>query len=182
MAQNIDTGKLTTDIKAIKAAGVKLDGMIQDAALRAIKVADRDPEVGTGNLHFVNALYLALGKGARHQALTEWLFAFGGMKANTGEDKATKPFIHDKDKAPDHAGATENPWYSFAPSKKPDDVVDYLALALRLLKKGSKEGMTIEHPVLRDRLAAMVTAYQTEVEAGTVVVAQKEPEGEPAPL
>lgn len=159
---NIDTKQLTADIKSIKGRAKTLDGDIQSAALRAIQIADKAE--GTGNLHFVNALYKALGKGARHQALTSWYLAFGGLKANTSASKEETPFVHDSSKQMDLAEATANPWFDMAPSKKPDETFDVLALAMAMLKKKPKEGQEAAHMALRDRLVGVVDEYRATLE------------------
>lgn len=160
---SIDTKALTADIKSIKGRAAKIDADVQSAGLRAIQIADKKD--GTGNLHFVNALYKALGKGARHQALTAWLLAFGGMKANTSASKDETPFVHDNSKQMDLEGATAHPWFDMAPSKKPDETFDVLALALAMLKKKPKEGQESAHMPLRDKLTAIVDAYKLELAA-----------------
>lgn len=125
-------------IKAIKAKGAALDQAIHVAAVSAIAIADRKD--GTGNIHYVNALYKAMPKGARHVALTNWLLAFGGVVANTGGNKEDAPFILDKTEGAhvDLDGAKANPWYNFAPSKAPDEVLDVAALTLKLIAKAKK--------------------------------------------
>lgn len=166
---NIDTKQLTADIKSIKGRAKTLDTDIQSAALRAIMVADK--EQGTGNLHFVNALYKALGKGARHVALTSWFISFGGLKANTSASKEDTPFVHDKDKKPDHVEAAANPWFDMAPSKKPDEVFDVLALAMALVKKKPKEGQESAHMALRDQMVKLIDGYRATLETEPVTPA-----------
>jgi hypothetical protein len=154
----INTKTLTADIKSIKGRAAEIDADVQSAGLRAIQIADK--ATGTGNLHFVNALYKALGKGARHQALTAWLCAFGGMKANTSASKDDTPFVHDNTKQMDLPSATSHPWFDMAPSKKPDETFDFLAIALAALKKKPKEGQESAHMALRDQLTTVVDAYK----------------------
>jgi hypothetical protein len=160
---NIDTKKLASDIKSIKVRSASIDKDVQDAALRAIQIADR--KEGTGNLHFVNALYKALGKGARHVALTAWYQAFGGLKANTAASKDDTPFVHNNDKLMDLVGGQATPWYDMKPSQKPDEVFDFLALTLAVMKKKPKEGQESAHMALRDKLTGVVEEYRKTLEA-----------------
>ena len=158
----IDTKALKNEIKAIGTSFAKMDARVQAAGLLAIQIADKTE--GTGNLYFVNALYKALGKGSRHQALTAWYLAFGGLKANSGANKEDTPFVHDNSKQLDVAEAEANPWFDMVPSKKPDETFDVLALAMAMLKKKPKDGQESAHMALRDKLAGVVDEYRKSLE------------------
>lgn len=127
-------------IDGIAKRGASLDKDIQTAGVAVLAHLSQHNDV-----RLVNRLYLALGKGARHAALTSWLLAYGAVDANT--DKATKadsPFVFAKDKTTNAQGAAQDPWYSHKPSKAPDTVLDLQAAVRAILKKASKAS-AIEH-------------------------------------
>lgn len=159
---------LTTAIKAIKTKGAKLDHEIQVAALSACAIAAKvgTTETSTGNIHYVNALYDSMPKGSRHVALTAWLTTFGGMKANEGADKASKPFMLDDSKKLDIEGGTKTPWHSMKPSKKPDQVVDVYAMLLKVLQATGKEGAELKNQELIEPLKQFLEEH-APVEAET---------------
>jgi hypothetical protein len=159
----IKDGKaLDTLITSIKGRAAKLDKDIQHAALSAIwhfGVRTNDKGELIGDVGFINRLYLSLGKGARHVALTEWLLHFGGVEANTGQNKDTTPFIKCKGKAVDLEGGTKTPWYDMKPSKAPDQVVDMLKVVLAAIKKGQGGDKQIEHGEILAELQAIAEKY-----------------------
>lgn len=131
--------KFDAVLKDIRTKGAALDALIHQAAVSAIAIAAR--QGGTGNGHYVNALYLAMPKGSRHAALTAWILEFSDMTANEAADKDTKPFVHVKGdgRAVDLEKAKANPWYNFKPSPKPDEVMDVFALTRKLIEKAKKK-------------------------------------------
>lgn len=165
----IEESKLGEAIKSIKARGAKLDHDIHVAALSAVKVASKTE--GTGNIHYVNALYAAMPKGARHVALTAWFCEFGGLMANEGQNKDTTPFVVDANKLLDIAGGQAMPWYTMKQSPKPDEVLDVLKLAMAALKraKSPKEGQTVVNGAMIEKLEALCEEFAPadEVEAAT---------------
>lgn len=152
-----DLTALGKAIKSIKGRHATLDKDIQQAALSAAAAVQEH-----GNIHYVNALYLALGKGARHAALTAWFQAFGGVVANTGADKDIKPFAFDRNKVVDLEQGDAQPWYDFKPSPKPDEVLDWLAVAMAMLKKKPKEGQEVANEALKARIAKVVQEFNEE--------------------
>jgi hypothetical protein len=149
-----DLTALGAAIKANTKAHGKVDAQWHVLACSAIDAFDKH-----GNVHYVNAVYAALGKGARHKAMIEFFLAFGGVMANTGEGKDQTPFIKDPSKKADLATACKTPWYTMAPSKKPDEVVDYLKLALKLVSKAPTDKQTTEHGALRGLMSEVVRTY-----------------------
>ncbi len=160
MSYITDHATLVKAITSIKVRGAKLDTDIQEVGLSAINAIKEH-----GNVFYVNALYLALGKGARHVALTAWLLAFGGVKANVGKDKASKPFNYSKDVLVDLASASAKPWFSFKPSAEPDMVFDVYAALMGVLKKSEKDGVELKHGELLSGLREMVAKIDPEAEA-----------------
>lgn len=153
----IEAGKtLDVAIASIKTKGKALDGLIQQAAMSAAKVV-----LDTGNIMYVNSLYLALGKGARHVALTAWLLEFGGVSANEGEGKDTKPFQYDKNKTVNLEGGEKTPWFDMKASPAPDAVIDLLKLTLAVIKKASapKEGQEVAHGEMLSELQALAEKF-----------------------
>ena len=149
-----DLTALAAAIKANTKAHGKVDAQWHVLACSAVNAFAEH-----GNVFYINQVYAALGKGARHKAMTEFFFAFGGVMANTGENKDQTPFIKDPAKQADLATAMKTPWYTMAPSKKPDDVVDYLKLALKLVSKAPNDKQTSEHGALRGLVSEVVRTY-----------------------
>lgn len=154
-----DFKKLDAHISATQKAHQKVDGAWQVAAFSAITAFAEH-----GNVFYINKVYGALGKGARHKAMTEYFLAFGGVKANDGENKKQTPFIKDADKKPNLAEASVTMWYDMAPSKAPDEVVDYLALIMKVANRSPKEGQSVAHDDFRAQVLALAQAYSAEDE------------------
>lgn len=152
-----DMTKLGDAIKAAGKAHVKVDGTWQTLALSAIQAF-----AAHGNVFYINRVYLSLGKGARHAAMISYFLAFGGVQANLGENKAETPFLKDPAKHADMTGATETMWFNMEKEPKPDQVLDYLALAMKVIKRSAKEGQEVTHGPLRMRLAEVIGQYADE--------------------
>jgi hypothetical protein len=129
----LNAEQIEVTIKRIVTNGKKLDKDIQDAALGCIAHIEAN-----GDVRLFNRLYLAMPKGSRKTALTNWALAFGKVDANAGDNKKEAPFIYSKDKVTKLAEATLNPWYDFAPDKSPDEIVDIMAMLNSLLRKVDK--------------------------------------------
>jgi hypothetical protein len=156
-----DLKKLVLAIDSIKKRSSILDRDIQTAAMSAVDHFGKCGDVG-----YINRLYLALGKGARHVAFIEWITQFGGVMANEGEGKETTPFIKDKNKVVDLEGGDGMPWYECKPSPKPDEVLDYYALLMKVVTKKAKAGQEVKNAALMLRVADTLKAYDDEVKAG----------------
>lgn len=154
-----DDTKLRAAIDGIKKRGKVLDHDIQVAGVSAI-----DAFAKHGNVFYVNALYKALSKGARHTAFTAWMFEFGGVSANTGDNKEETPFVKDANKTANVEGAMATVWTSFKPSASPDEVLDVLALVQRVIAKASKpkDGQEVKHSELLEALQALVAPLVLE--------------------
>lgn len=119
--------------------GQKADEAFQVAALAVARRAlNEGTQAASG---WANKLYLALNKGARREAMTLWLVTYAGMIPNT--DNATKgvqPFRGKKrDVTFDMEGAAEHPWFTLAPSKKPDETaIDLLKLVQGIISRVEK--------------------------------------------
>ena len=176
-----DQAELAKEIKSLAGRAKKLDRDFQVAALSAISIFNVH-----GNVFYINAVYNALGKGARHVAMTAWLTAFGGVSANEGEGKDQTPFVKDKNKQVDMEEAAKTPWYDMKPSKKPDEVVDLLKLTLAVIKKASGEGKTIAHGAMLTELQALAEKYASEGETADASddggSGNESPAGQPDPL
>lgn len=137
--------KYITDTKAFKAAcdsitkrGAKLDADIQVAAMSAAYAMQQN-----NNPMYANMLYLALQKGARKAAMTEWFIKYAGLMANDGKNKAEMPFKYDSNRVVDLVGGAAEPWYDCKPDAEPDMVFDVVAAVQALIKKakGNKGGV-----------------------------------------
>lgn len=118
---------------SIAKRGAKLDAEIQHLGLSALAHVDEHK-----NPHFINKLYLSLHAGARKSAMTAWLLAHGKVQANAGDNKKELPFVLDKERTTDMAGAAANPWYDFKPDAAPDEVFDVVAAVRAIIKKAGK--------------------------------------------
>lgn len=126
-----DLKSLEKEIASIAVAGKKLDARIQSAGVGVLEHLAEHRDTGP-----VNRLYLALGKGARHSAMTSWLLAHGSLVANTDSlTKREKPFLFDKEKVTSPDAAELDPWYNHKPSKGPDMVLDLQAAIRSIFKK-----------------------------------------------
>ena len=178
-----DQKELAVAIKSLAGRAKKLDSDFQHAALSAINVF-----MEHGNVFYINAVYGALGKGARHVAMTAWLTSFGGVSANEGEGKDVTPFVKDKNKQVDMVKAAATPWYNMKPSQKPDEVLDLLKLALALVKKASapKEGQQVAHAAMLPELVSLCERFGTTGETADVTddggSGDENPAGQPDPL
>lgn len=147
-----DSGKITAAINAIAKSGNKLDLDIQLVGLSVLNHAELH-----GDVTLINKLYLALPRGTRKTAMTQWLVAFGKVVANTGDNKKEAPFSYDKTKATDLAGASQTPWFDFAPDKAPDALFDVQAAVASLLRRASKADK-VSDPELIAKLSQLVNA------------------------
>ena len=174
-----DLGRLDKAIRMIAKRGEQLDTMIHVAALSAALAVEEH-----GNVHYVNALYKACPRGARHSALTLWLTTFAGVSANTGKDKAEKPFNFDKTKVVDIEGGMLEPWFTLKPSPEPDAVLDIAKLLQAVIRKARnpKEGQTVVNYNLIasvESILAGETVKPVTTPATTEEPAHEEPAEEP---
>lgn len=161
MTKTIPMPKLITDVKdlgkfidGIAARGKRLDADIQIAGLSALSHLDKHGDIG-----MVNRLYVALAKGARKAAMTSWLLAYGSLSANTGKDKAEKPFTYSKDKDTSVEAASQDPWFDHKPDAAPDEVFD-LAKALESVIKKAK-GKQLVHGELLTGVQGLLAMIHT---------------------
>lgn len=133
------------ELGLMKAAGRKLDDRIQLAGLSIINHIDKH-----GDITLVVGLMDSLPRGARSKAMIAWLLAHAKVKQNVddkGKVSKENPWLFDKTKPTNMAGAIENPWYKFEPENVQDPVFDFAAALKSLLNKAAKaeqEGKEIE--------------------------------------
>lgn len=151
--------ELNKAIAKIKTAGKKLDDTIQLVGMSCLQYAEDHGQVTPAS-----NLFKALPKGARRNALAEWMVAYGKISVKTtaeiaawaaekGKDREEAPvFNYAKDKKTDLAEAEAKPWYEFRPERPVQEVFDAQQAAQALLKRLQKakmaaaEGtMKIEH-------------------------------------
>lgn len=124
------------ELGLLKAAGRKLDDRIQVAGLSVINHIDLH-----GDITLAVALMDALPRGARSKAMTAWLVSHAKLKENIddkGKVSKENPFLYDKTKETNMAGAIANPWFKFEPEDKTTPVFDFAAALASLLKKADK--------------------------------------------
>lgn len=158
--------------KAIKLNGKahqKVDAQWQVLAISAIAAFEAH-----GNVFYINEVYQNLGKGARHKAMGEFFTQFGGVSANTGEGKDKTPFVKDANKKVDMEKARATSWTAMAPSPAPDEVVDYLALIMKVAMRKPKDGQEVKHSAFREEVLRMAKELE-EAEAGTEVAGEADP-------
>ena len=129
----LDAKAIDLSIKSIQSRGQKLDKDIQITAASCLNHIELH-----GDVTLFNRLFLAMPKGSRKTALTQWGIAFGKLSANAGDNKKEAPFLYDKSKDTNLAEALANPWYDFAPEKAPDEVFDVIKALHGLLTKAGK--------------------------------------------
>ena len=154
--QILSHAKLSKLITIIAKRGAILDNQIHVAAVNAAAHVQ-----SYGDIRYVNRLYLAMPKGSRRVALTAWLLSFAGVRASERANKADVPFVFDRTKKVDLETGTATPWFTMKPSKAPYEVVDVLAMAMWVLKKGAEptKWQTVEHGALLTMLDAAVSEY-----------------------
>jgi hypothetical protein len=148
--------KLLTDVSAINKAiesiakrGAKLDHDIQVAAVSCLNHVNEH-----GDTTVLDKLVLAMPKGARKSALTEWACAFGNVRmldrSNQHDQNAIEQgrlFAKDKTKTFDLDGAIANMWYDFKP--EPDllttfDAAKMVQAMVKRYNKAVKDGAAID--------------------------------------
>lgn len=140
--------------KAIDAWGKRGKQWVKDGQTLAMKcLALHETSGDTGP---INRLYLAMPKGTKSGAMAEWLLTYGGVKANEGGDKKSKPFLHDKSKATNLIGGAQTPWYTFQPEKEPDQVFDVIAAVKKILEKAASGKQTLLGESALEGLRAIV--------------------------
>ena len=163
MSKYIETSKLGSAIDAWAKRGSQWIKEGQTLGLSALHALDMHGDVG-----YVTRLYKAMPKGSKSAAMAEWILAFGAVTANTGKDKAEKPFLFAKDKTCDLVAAEEKPWYDFQPEKAPDEIFDVQKAVLGLFKKASKAKQVAHRELLETMKTALEAAGVDLGEAGTV--------------
>lgn len=150
MSKFMNAAEINKAIASIAARGKKLDSDIQTAGL---SILNHVQEHGDSTL--ADKLVLALPKGSRKLALTEWLLAFGKLRilSKTNPDDASRIaggaiFAYDKTKHTDLESAAAKPWYDFKP--EPDvltafDAQSAVQAVLTKLAKAQAGGLTIEN-------------------------------------
>lgn len=153
----LDHKALTAKITKMATSAAKLDTMILEVSQDVARHYHMHKDVG-----MVNKLYLALGKGARHAAMAEWMLAFLAVKPNTGKNKAEMPFVTDKHPNGEWAretnleGALAHPWHDFKKSPTPDNLFDFKkAIKVLVNKYNNAETVTGVTPDQMAMLAEM---------------------------
>tara|TARA_R110002167_G_scaffold235258_1_gene440575 strand:- start:385 stop:861 length:477 start_codon:yes stop_codon:yes gene_type:complete len=134
-------------IKSISGRGAKLDKDIQRAAVSAMSHHNEH-----GDVTIINELVAAMPKGARVNALRDYILAHGKVSF---DDKA-KAFVHAKEGSFDLEGALAISWVEFKPEAeyKPLDALKLVtALAKRIAAADSDKG-----DVCSDEQAAAIMA------------------------
>lgn len=116
-------------IKSIQTRGKRLD---QDIWACAVSAMAHHAE--HGDVTLINDLIAAMPKGARVNALRDFILAHGKVTF----DEENQVFMHDKKGSFDLEGACEKSWTEFKP-ERPYKPVDALALVKSLAKKISAE-------------------------------------------
>lgn len=123
-------------IGVIKVRGEEFDQAVQQVQLSVIHHMDLH-----GDITLFEGLFAALPKGSRRNALAEHAVKYGKLVINLDADpkkRKAKPFLYDKAKTTDLAGAQAEPWFEMSPEKPVDQAFDFKAQLLALLKKADK--------------------------------------------
>lgn len=109
-----------------------------------------------GDIGPVNRLFNAMPKGTKSSAMASWLLAYGALQANTDKaTKADKPFVFDREKQTDTAGASADPWFDHKPEPAPDEIFDLQKALASVLKKAAKS-TNLVHAELLEGIRALV--------------------------
>lgn len=132
------TGKKNIEfaIGIIKAKGEQFDLAVQEVQLSVLNHADVH-----GDITMFEALFNALPKGSRRNALAEHAQKYSCIAVNLDADpkkRKAKPFLHVKGKATDLVGAQAEPWFEMSPEKPVDMAFDFKAQLAALLKKADR--------------------------------------------
>lgn len=168
---------MTMEVKKLNAAidGLKRRNLTVQADIQALGLACIE-HLSHGNRDPLNRLAGALTR-PQTKPFTEWVLAFGQAKRNVDKStKATMPFLYDKERTTDLAGATAKPWFDFAPEKTEAvaDAFDFQAATMAFLKRAAGQG--VPHAQLAAVAAAVGIPESMLPKKSAAVVA------EPAPL
>lgn len=123
--------------KAITAWGKAGQKWAQQGHILALSALTHHAKHGDTSL--INRVYLAMPKGAKSSAMAEWILAYGALSANTDKEAArTSPFVHDKTKTADLAGAAQTPWTEFKPEPTVLELFDVQKAVHAILTKAAK--------------------------------------------
>mgnify|MGYP003655862602 FL=1 len=139
-------------IASISGRGAKLDKDIWVAAVSAMAHHNEH-----GDVTIINDLVSAMPKGARVNALRDYILAHGKVSF----DNEVKAFVHDKEGYFDSLGAMEVSWVEFKPEPeyKPLDALKLVtALAKRIAAADADKG-----DVCSDEQAAAILALATSM-------------------
>lgn len=123
---------IRAEIESIGKAGKTLDARIQACA-----VASLEHMVEHKDHTLLVDLYKALSKGMRRGSMAAWILQFSQLDANMdAASKGEKPFLLNKEKTLDVAGAKSTPWHACGkPEAAPDELMDVNKAVVALLKK-----------------------------------------------
>jgi hypothetical protein len=154
-----DLASINKAIKSIANRGAKLDTDIQLAGLSVLAHIDQH-----GNVEVASKLFDALPKGARRNALAQWLITFGKLRVLDSRDKADQPalkaglhFGYHKDRNTDLTGAAEKPWHQFKQEKSVQAEFNVQDKALRFVVDAVKHGTNLD-----ELLAAVQAAIASD--------------------
>jgi len=151
--------QVNKQIKFIAKAGAKLDAFIQETAEQVAAHFEVNKDNG-----LVNRLYLALPKGARKSAMTEWLLTFLAVEANMSPSTMKdQPFVYCREKETDVEGAKLIKWFDCKPDPKPSAVFDFQKFVKAALKKYGEAETTNMTPEQAHALAALAGVADSDV-------------------
>lgn len=132
------TGKADIEraVAVIKVRGEEFDQAVQMVQISVLNHAELH-----GDITLFEALFNALPKGSRRNALAEHASKYGKITVNLDADpkkRKAKPFLYDRAKTTDLVGAEAEPWFEMSPEKPVDLAFDFQAQLLALLKKADK--------------------------------------------
>lgn len=149
-----DSAKLDKAILSIAGRGKKLDNDIWIAAVSAI-----NHHAEHGDTSKINNLVAAMPKGARVNALRDFIQCFGAVDYDT----AQKIFVHVKGASADVAGAMETSWTEFKPEAeyKPFDAL----AAITAMAKKAKDADVAKGDKCNKKQAAAILKLAAELGA-----------------
>ena len=153
--------KIEAKILVTKRRGEQFTADVQQVGLSVINHIDLH-----GDITLAIALFEAMPRGARKNALIDWVCAHGKLTKN--EDKETRkerPYLYDKKKVTNLDGARLVLWCDMKKPKVEVEMFDLVGELAKLLKKAekmNKDGVAIKGRDMLDQLASLAMQHRND--------------------
>lgn len=122
----------------------------------------------SGDDGFMNRLYLAMPKGSKTSAMSQWILGNSHLRLN--DDEATKklrPFVKDANKKNNLETAAKKPWYEYAPEPPIDATYDVQAALIAFIKTATNKANKAQQVAHMDLLAQIEALVGEDDAAGS---------------